>query len=87
MVVVDGEHEAEPLDSRLVLGADDDGAVGALPRVRDLILERAREHPVEERPRRVVREPRRQRERIRTTGANLHLEHAAMMTRAMDTLA
>ena len=53
------------------------GAVRQLPRVHDLVVERAREHAVAKRTRRVVRQPRRERERVRTARTELDLEHDA----------
>ena len=62
------------------------GAVPELPGVRDLVADHAREDSVAKQPRGVVRKPRREGERVRTTRTKLDLEHVPIMTAAGDTL-
>ena len=75
MVVVHGEDEAEPVDRGVAAAANDESAARQLPCRHQLPVEGAREHAVAKRTRRVSREPRRQRERIRTARLELRLEH------------
>jgi SAM-dependent methyltransferase len=76
VVVVEGGDPAEPLDAVVGLRAHDDGPLRSLPRLDDLVLERAREYAVAELARSVGREARGQRERKRPAGSQDAFDHA-----------
>ena len=86
MVVVEREHEAGSLDGRFARRPHAHRAALQLPSVDDLVLDDAREDAVAEQPGRVVREPCREGERVRTTRTKLDLAHTPIMTAAGDTL-
>ena len=79
MIVIERQDPAQTFDARLCLGADHHGAVWTLPGVDDLVLEGAGQDAVEKRARRVVREPRGQRQRVGATGLKLEVGHEPMM--------
>ena len=87
VVVVEREHEAQLLDG---LVARSPAPARRRPSAASACATSSPithvKHAVAKQPRGVVREPRREGERVRTTRTKLDLEHAPIMTAAGDTL-
>jgi hypothetical protein len=86
VVVLEREHESNLVERCFVACPHSHGAALQLPRMSDVVADDAREDAVAEQSRGVVRKPRREGERVRTTRTKLDLEHTPIMTAAGDTL-